>query len=107
MGDVYWAKYIVNSQGYVELAGKEEVCAPEKVNFPTQKADWVGVGDGWDKYGQRFIKHMIAPPKAIHFIQRPTAEAILSLARIKFDQRDWKKADEAVPIYLQRNGESI
>jgi tRNA threonylcarbamoyladenosine biosynthesis protein TsaB len=107
MGDVYWARYVINSQGYAELEGAEEVCAPEKVNFSLEKTNWVGVGDGWEKYGEKFIERMTQPPQSIHSIQRPTAEAILSLSRIKFDQHDWKKADEAVPIYLQRNGESI
>lgn len=101
MGEVYWAQYKVNQMGHVELVGKEEVCLPGKVGVPENDKDWYGIGDGWEKYGEIFSKHLGFLPKSTNPKQLPMARAILSLARLKFEQGTWVKASEAVPVYLR------
>lgn len=49
MQQVYSGVYVRNSLGLVELAGTENVTAPENVPLP-EGSDWVGAGDGWDRY---------------------------------------------------------
>jgi tRNA threonylcarbamoyladenosine biosynthesis protein TsaB len=95
MGGVYWAQYKVNQLGLVELIGREEVSAPETVGMPENTNNWYGVGDGWEKY------NLGIQPKATNSKLLPTAQAILSLARVKFEQGEWVKANEAVPVYLR------
>lgn len=100
MGEVYWAKYTVGSDGLVELEGLEEVSNPDQIGAPFTGINWYGVGDGWAKYEEQFKNRLGFLPISINTNQLPTAEAVLMLARKKFEQEEWVKASEAVPVYL-------
>lgn len=103
MGQIYWASYQTNQQGLVELVGHEDVYHPENIenNTGVLTSDWSGVGDGWDKYEEKLIKHLGFRPKAINSAQLPNAGALLRLARIKFEHKEWLNPTQALPIYLR------
>lgn len=99
MGQVYWASYIVNQQGTVELRDKESIYLPKEVPPPDLTKKWYGVGDGWATYGDILNNHLGL--KAMNTAQVPTATAILQLAKVKYEQREWVRPSHAVPVYLR------
>ncbi len=100
MEQVYWARYEVNAAGLAELADKEVLCVPEAVPVPPSHT-WYGVGDGWEKYEDKITTRLGFPLQAIHSAQLPTANALLALAKVKWEQGSWVRAAEAVPTYLR------
>lgn len=101
IGEVYWAHYTVNPLGNMELNGKEQVCPPEAVELPIQNHSYYGVGEGWEKYGEKFAKLLGHQLQAIDKSQLPTAEGILPLAKAKLEIKDWISASNAIPVYLR------
>jgi len=103
---IYWAVYTADQQGHVRLEGVETVCAPDKIVLATQQQG-VGVGDGWEKYGESMTKHLGFSPLAIDAQQIPSADALLILAQEKFAKKEWSLPHEALPIYLSEFGGSV
>lgn len=102
MDQVYWAIYQVNSEGLVELQGKEEICAPSECKAPDQVTGiWSGVGDGWAKYPDELKKKCGNNTVKIYSQQLPVAEAIVKLALYQFQQGASTTAKEALPVYLR------
>ena len=98
---IYWAIYSANALGSVELTGQEQICAPEKAALPPSEmnqVDWYGVGNGWEKYQLQLSKFQ---PKDILPTQLPTAQALLILAKKKFELGDFGHAANANPMYLR------
>jgi tRNA threonylcarbamoyladenosine biosynthesis protein TsaB len=100
MNQIYWAFYTTGQKGYVELIGEEHICAPDAANLP-EKKDWRGVGDGWDKYTDSLTERLGFKPESIYASQLPTAQALLQLANVKFEESQWVAADQAAPVYLR------
>lgn len=99
MNQIYWASYVANSNGYVELSGEEKLCAPEAVLQPAT-ASWYGVGDGWDKYSAQLATRLGFEPTYICTTELRLARALLTLAKVKFEQRQWVAVEDAAPCYL-------
>jgi len=97
---VYWATYLIKN-GYAELVGQELACRPEDTQKPviSEENDWVGVGDGWEKYREKLLHHQLSSIYSQHF---PTAEAVLELAKAKLQHNDWVRPKDAIPVYLTR-----
>lgn len=96
---LYWSTYAVKND-CVELIGQESVCTPEETNLlyhEAGKSAWYGIGDAWEKYSAKLIKHQ---PEAINSTIIPSAQAILKLAAIKLAKKDWIFAKQAVPSYI-------
>lgn len=49
MGEVYWGVYSLAESGVMEMQQNEVVCAPDRVNVPSDEG-WVGAGSGWLEY---------------------------------------------------------
>lgn len=96
--EVYCGAYQVNSDGLVELVGKEVVCPPQDMPEPPFE-HWQGVGNAWDVYRDQ-IKFK---PKEVDASRLPVAAGILPLAKAKFENRQWVGAAEALPTYLRDN----
>jgi hypothetical protein len=60
-----------------------------------------GVGDGWNKYTDDLTKRIGINSLTIYSSELPSAEALLPLARIKFEEKQWSTAAQAVPVYLR------
>jgi len=100
MDQIYWACYEAGKTGCVELVDQELLCRPEDVSIPVAN-DWSGVGDGWGIYTQQISSRLGFTPSSIYSSQLPSAQAMLQLARIKYDKNEWIAASEAVPVYLR------
>lgn len=94
--EVYWGAYQVNEQGLVMLVGQEKVCVPAEVPLLDDN-QWYGVGNAWDVYAQQ----MTYTPVAIDSSRLPTAQGVLELAKIKYIQKEWVMAKDALPVYLR------
>lgn len=100
MNQIYWAAYQANDQGLMMLQGQEQVCLPEEVASVVND-DWAGVGDGWGKYESPLIAQLMFQPIAINAKQLPSAEAVLLLAKKKFERGEWVEPAAALPVYLR------
>ena len=100
MEQIYWAVYEVGQTGCVELIGQEVLCKPEEIDLP-EGSDWCGVGDGWEKYSENLSTRLGYQPEPLYTTQLPTAQAILQLAKLKFDKCQWIAASLATPTYLR------
>ena len=94
MKEVYWAAYQVLDDGLVHLVGKESVSPPEEL---TQEGNWYGIGNAWSEYPN------LIPFKPVDLDTKrlPLATAILSLAKPKYQNQEWVRASEAIPVYLR------
>lgn len=99
MDQIYWAVYQTNQQGYVELIGKEKLCSPGEISC--FEIEGYGIGDGWEKYEKILVKRLGFQPEAVYSSQQTTANAIIQLAKIKFEREEWVAPSEAVPVYLR------
>lgn len=102
MEKIYWAMYQRGANNNVALVGREELCAPELIKLSEQinVTNWSGIGDGWQKYGAVLSKQLGGAPHTIVATQLPSAEALLMLAKVKFENKDWVTAECASPVYL-------
>lgn len=104
MNQIYWAIYQVQ-QEKLTILGNEVICSPQEVHLPERidlrHTTWWGVGEGWEKYQNMLIMSLKYQPKLAKTASLPTAEAILILAKRKFEKNDWVSAANAMPIYLR------
>lgn len=89
---IYWALYETNASGCMELKGKEQLSKPEDIKTPDNTI-WYGAGDGWGK--------LTGKAKAVNTAALPDAQALLQLAKVKFERGDWVTPFEAIPVYLR------
>lgn len=103
MDQVYWARYQVDQNSLAELVGKERLCAPGEVKIEKASMDikWFAVGDGWEKYRAELIESIGFQPEILTSPLFPTAEAVLRLAKPKFNKGECVTAATAMPAYLR------
>lgn len=101
MEQVYWAVYEANKAGHVALIGQESVGKPQDIPIPPDSLHWHGIGDGWEKYAEKLIEHLGFQPETLNPSQLPSAKALLTLAKMKFEQGDYTTAFYAFPAYLR------
>ncbi len=94
--EVYWGAYEVSDKGLVTLLHQEKVCAPQDVTLPEDK-EWYGVGNAWEIYADQIVYS----PLKLDTRRLPTAEGVLELAKIKYLNKEWVEAKEALPVYLR------
>ncbi len=96
--EVYFGAYQVNDEGLVKKIDKEIVCSPEQIPLSAFDQDkWQAVGNGWDVYQEQIL----FKPLVKDSLRLPMASGLLSLAKKKYENRDWVKASEALPVYLR------
>jgi tRNA threonylcarbamoyladenosine biosynthesis protein TsaB len=101
---IYWATYQMNKEGLLELVGKETLCKPDEICLLTDnQTGWCGVGDGWEKYHQSLAHRLGFEPNCINSAQLPSAEAVLRLAKVQWEQggKQGVNARDALPTYLR------
>ena len=99
MGEIFWAAYQKNSQGYAELIGEEAVTLAENVVIPSIQG--VGIGSGWGVYQQQLTDRLGALILDIEVDHLPRASAIADLGVIGFNQNKAVDVEKAMPVYLR------
>lgn len=95
MNEIYCGKYLIVN-GLAELQGQESVCSIDQFLFPNTEG-WYGVGDAWDIYKSHLTINLIQ----VDTKRIATAKGIISLAKAKFQQGEFKRPSEAQPVYLR------
>ncbi len=99
MGEIFWAVYQKNQEGYAELIGEEAVTLAENILFSKQKG--VGIGSGWGVYQQQLsacLGDLLLDMEAEHL---PRASAIVDLGVVGFGQNQAVAVEKAMPVYLR------
>ncbi len=104
MGEVFTGLYRLDERGYMQLDGKEQVCAPDVVQCPADNdahGDVYGVGVGFERYPELCPqRRQLAGVKADIW---PQAEAVLSLAKNWLVDNKPLPPEQAQPVYLRDN----
>lgn len=101
MEQIYWAEYVITSHGLATLIHHEQICAPQNIITSSNHHDWSGIGEGWQRYQTQLISALGSHPQSIYSDLIPHANAMIPLARAKFEQKEWVTPENAVPIYLK------
>lgn len=95
MQEIYCGLYVVEKNSTMELIGKEKVGAPETWKIE-QGEKYSGVGNGWN-----YAKYIPFIPFQCDMARLPTASAVLSLARILYENKKTILPRDARAIYLR------
>jgi len=100
--EVYWGCYSAAGTGTVTLQGDECVCAPADIFCPDGN-NWVGVGSGWEAYGEDLMK--AAGEQVIRVLPdfEPHAADVVRLGSHDYRQGKMVGPEAAVPVYLRNN----
>jgi tRNA threonylcarbamoyladenosine biosynthesis protein TsaB len=100
MEQIYWACYEVDANGLAMLQVEESVCSPQQILLPLTRFSYA-IGDGWQRYQKQLIAALGFTPLGIDNEQMPVAQAILTIAKTRFQQNNWVMPQEAIPNYLR------
>lgn len=100
MNQIYLGAYMRNSQGIVELTGLESVVAPSDAPLP-QGNDWVGAGNGWDKYYGALLEHLKEHVTNWQKQVNPLARHVGHLGAVAFQAGKALPAEQALPVYVR------
>ena len=99
MGEVYHAVYVKEATGW------QAVIAPGLYKPDAVPAldgdDWVGVGSGWQTYGDILAQAYRGQVLSTQPSLLPMASAVLALAQPTFAAGEAKSAEHAMPIYIR------
>lgn len=99
MEQVYWAGYeMVN--GLARPVFTERLISPHGIT-PIPVAEWHGVGDAWSLFKKEIETKSENKLVDMDMSIVPTAEAVLSLAAVKYEKGDMVEAADALPVYLR------
>ena len=100
MGEVYWAGWVKNADGFAENSIPETVLAPENVAMPSREK-WVGAGSGWGVYGEVLSRQLGERLVEVQTDIVPHAATIARLGKWYFGQGTALPAEQALPVYLR------
>ena len=100
MNQVYWAEYIRNDQGLVEVQGEEIVTAPKDVPLPRDN-DWTGIGSGWDQYHAVLLARLGNKISGWRPQIYPQARFVAQLGAALFNSGHAVAPELAMPIYVR------
>jgi tRNA threonylcarbamoyladenosine biosynthesis protein TsaB len=100
--EVYWGCYRRTDGDIMEPVGDETVCLPGSVPLPGSYG-WVGVGSGWDTYGELLMQRLGNSVIRVLPDLEPRAADVVWLGADAFRQGQIVKPEEAVPVYLRNN----
>ena len=102
MSEVYWGCYSASGVHAVSLHGCESVCAPTDIPCP-QGNDWIGVGSGWEAYGESLMQTTGGQLLRLLPDLEPHATDVVRLASVDYRQGKSVSPEAAVPVYLRNN----
>lgn len=100
MGEVYWAGWGKNKNGFAENVIPESVLPPEKVLKPN-KNNWTGAGNGWSVYEETLTEKLDGNLSNIYSDITPHAVSIVRLSEQYFNAGLAVPAEKALPVYLR------
>lgn len=99
MGEVYHAVYVKEATGW------QAIIAPGLYKPDAVPAlagdDWVGVGSGWQTYGEVLAEVYRGQVLSTQPALLPMASAVLALAQPSFVAGEAQSAEHAMPIYIR------
>lgn len=99
MQQIYWARYLRNAQGLVELQGEEQLLAPQDVTL-SQGGQWTGIGSGWEAY-HAVLQARLGSAVTAWQPGRPLARDIALLAQVAYARGESIAAEDVSPVYLR------
>lgn len=99
IGEIFWGVYQKNSDGFMELVGKEAVLPVSQIEFPHKNA--VGIGSGWRVYQAELSAQTQNLVSEIHHDVLPQSDAIAQLGVYSFERGLAVSAEFAQPVYLR------
>lgn len=99
MGEVYHAAYVKYAAGWQAIVAPG-LYKPDAVPA-VDSDDWVGVGSGWQTYGDVLAEAYRGQVLATQPDLLPVASAVLTLAQPIFAAGEAKSAEHAMPIYIR------
>jgi tRNA threonylcarbamoyladenosine biosynthesis protein TsaB len=100
MNEVFTGMFVSNSNGIMQLVGRERVCAPQDVPSP-QNTDCYGVGIGFERYGE--LETLADQLVAVRSDIWPKASSVIMLAQDWLLSNEALPAEQAQPVYLRDN----
>jgi tRNA threonylcarbamoyladenosine biosynthesis protein TsaB len=99
MGEVYHAVYVKKTSGWQAII-EPGLYKPDAVPAVVGD-DWVGVGSGWQTYGEVLADAYRGQIQSTQPALLPIASAVLALAQPTFESGEAKPAGDAMPIYIR------
>lgn len=99
MGQIYWDAYRVENNAVIAVF-PEELVTPDAAHA-IPEGEWYAVGDAWKVYAVELASRIGQQPRQVDAECVPTAEAVLCLAKDRFQRGDWVDAADALPVYLR------
>ena len=99
IGEIFWGVYQKNTDGFVELVGKEAVLPVEQIEFPEKNA--LGIGSGWRVYETELVEKTRGWISKIEHDVLPQSRIIAELGVHGFKQGRAVAAEFAQPVYLR------
>lgn len=99
MGEIFWAVYQKNQQGFAELVGDEAVTLAENIIYPNKQG--LGIGSAWEIHQQQLsetLGELLLGFEAEHL---PRASAITDLGVLGYEQDLAVDVEKAMPVYLR------
>jgi len=99
IGEIFWGVYQRNTDGFMELVGKEAVLPVEQIEFPAQSA--LGMGSGWRVYKDELLLKTKGFVTQIESEILPQSSTIAELGVYGFQRGLGVAAEFAQPVYLR------
>lgn len=99
MDEVYWRAYRKDRSGAVTAVGEVCLTAPEGVSVE-HDGEWVGVGSGWDRYGERMARSLPRVRRIAGVV--PHAADVARLAADRVATGEVEAAERALPEYVRQ-----
>jgi tRNA threonylcarbamoyladenosine biosynthesis protein TsaB len=100
MGEIYWGRYGIGSDGRVVATGPDSVAPPAVVPLPPA-GSWLGVGSAWDRYGAILSQRLGARLERWLPGHLPRARHVVELAAGVFARGAAVPAAAAQPVYVR------
>lgn len=108
MGEVYWAEYQRDEQGYWQGENSETLLTPQAVTLRLRQlaGEWAIVGTGWQSWPDLVTTTteqgipLVLHDAGIHY---PAAADMLALAAQRYQQQGAVAVEHSEPVYLRNN----
>ncbi|PKI14256.1 tRNA (adenosine(37)-N6)-threonylcarbamoyltransferase complex dimerization subunit type 1 TsaB [Colwellia sp. 12G3] len=106
MSEVYNGCFVLDENNIMQAQQAEAVTPPEKLTEHLSSvltASFYAVGTGWDAYSEKLGEQLLSlkvnegSPEVLF----PTAEAMLSIGKVKLEQGQGVSAEDAQPVYVR------